>query len=60
MNWLEFSIDSTPEFVEPIVETLMKFAHGGVSIENQTTYKNNNFLCCVANLDFEKKLPYAY
>ena len=38
MNWLEFRIDSTPEFVEPIVETLMKFAHGGVSIENQTTY----------------------
>jgi len=38
MNWLEFSIDATSEFVEPIVETLMKFAHGGVSIENQSTY----------------------
>ena len=36
MNWLEFSIDATSEFVEPIVETLMKFAHGGVSIENQS------------------------
>lgn len=38
MDWLEFSIDATSEYVEPVVETLMKFAHGGVSIENQTTY----------------------
>lgn len=33
MKWIELSVDSPPEFVEPLTEIFYKYGHGGVAIE---------------------------
>ena len=37
-KWLELSIESPPEFVEPLSHIFLKYGHGGVAIEQKTDY----------------------
>ena len=38
MKWLELSVETPPEFVEPLSEIFYRYGHGGVAVEDEGGY----------------------